>query len=224
MYATGTSCEVSAKGCELLAAIEKRRSTGLENRLGRRILRILGLDIQFVIQRPRGDESETAVFNRHGKKTGCGTFGRYAFRRLADLAGIGIDRPEAAMLEIDIVLAHPSRADSPAEARLAVLHANAVVADFFRSDILIMAGPVPRFIPHLVSVMDDAAFVFDECDGQALVMTADPLAARVDFSDFSVVNRLAGFLRPEVKLRGNFSRVRDGLGTGHRPHAHECNY
>jgi len=41
--------------------------------------------------------------------------------------------------------------------------------------------------------------VFDECKGQALVVTQYPLVSRVHVSDFPIVDRGTGLLRPKVK-------------------------
>ncbi|WP_431205017.1 hypothetical protein ACQ86E_08500 [Bradyrhizobium betae] len=210
-FSRGTTCE----------QVGTWRPVSLENRLGRRILWILRFNIQFVGQGSRAYESETAILDLDGKKTGQGTFGRYACDGLANTAVNGIDGSEDAVLEVDIALAHVSRAHGFTEARFGIFDASTMVADFFRGDVLVVARSVLRFVPHLVSVLERAALEFNECDGQALIMPKDLLGPRADVSDFPVVNGFAGFLRPELELRSNFCGVRDCLGTGHRSRAQD---
>src|SRR5215204_7039754 len=94
-----------------------------------------------------------------------------------------------------------------------------MIANLARRYIVITAGPVRRLSPHLVGILQYAAIILDERERQALIMAADPLGARVDVSDLTIIDRIACLLRPELETRYNLGRVGDSLRGNTRRHA-----
>src|SRR5712691_1775901 len=120
------------------------------------MLRILSINIHFVVQRPSGREFKAAIFDLNGEKTSSDTIGRYAGSSLANTAGIGINSSKDTVHVINVALGHARRPDGGAETRLCIFYASAMVADFTRSHVVILTGSVRRFCPHLVSVIEYA--------------------------------------------------------------------
>src|SRR5438552_16324475 len=65
--------------------------SSLEILVGRRIMRILSINVHFVVQRPGAHHFKATIFNLDRVKTSSDTLGRHARPCLANTAGIGIN-------------------------------------------------------------------------------------------------------------------------------------
>ena len=106
------------------------------------MVRILSINAHFVVQGPSGDDFKAAIFNLDGVETSSDTVRGYACCGLADTAGIRINSSKDAVHVINVVLSHASRADSCTETRICVLDASAMIVDFERGHVVIVAGSV----------------------------------------------------------------------------------